>query len=234
MDIVLHKAMAKRKDDRYESAKQFAQDLRAVVDGLPTLARPPSLSSRTARLITRHRKAVAVSAAAGAVAIVWLVVGGFIILRKNSLIVDNATRADIYFHQARSTVDDLGTRFAEKLAEVPGAESVRRALLQETLDYYQTFVVDASDDPRLQRKLALTHSRIGILTKELSGPAQAVVHFRKAAEIFDRMEDAGAESARNLNHLALTLADGGNVDESETIYRLARFEADRLVDPRPE
>ena len=57
--------MAKRREDRYATAQEFADDLQRVLEGKPTVARPPTLLDRTARWAQRHREVVAVAGLIG-------------------------------------------------------------------------------------------------------------------------------------------------------------------------
>jgi serine/threonine protein kinase len=54
LEIIALKAMAKRPERRYASARAFAEDLRAWREGRPIAARPPSLRERTASFSRRH------------------------------------------------------------------------------------------------------------------------------------------------------------------------------------
>ncbi|MBI3857065.1 MAG: protein kinase [Planctomycetes bacterium] len=54
LEIVALKAMAKRPERRYATAKAFADDLRAWQEGRPISARPPSLQERLASKVRRH------------------------------------------------------------------------------------------------------------------------------------------------------------------------------------
>src|SRR6185436_3616221 len=54
LEIVVLKAMAKKPDRRYATARAFADDLRAWQEGRPIAARPPSLHERVASKVRRH------------------------------------------------------------------------------------------------------------------------------------------------------------------------------------
>jgi len=54
LEIIALKAMAKRPERRYATARAFAEDLRAWQEGRPITARPPSLSERTGSLLRRY------------------------------------------------------------------------------------------------------------------------------------------------------------------------------------
>ena len=72
-NIVL-KAMAERRDERYATARELAEDLGRFLEGRPILARRPSLSSRTAKWARRHQRSVAAAALSLVLAMAGLVV----------------------------------------------------------------------------------------------------------------------------------------------------------------
>ncbi len=225
LDVVIRKAMSKSKDDRYATAREFADDLRAVVDGRPTVAKPPSLPTVIGRAIVRHRKLATAASVIFLLATIWLLVSTLIIRRQSLAVDQHADRADRIYRNARDTVDHLGGDVAEQLAMIPGAERVRQSVLRDTLDYYQRFVIDADDDPSLQAELALTHSRIGSIVKELQSSTDAIAHYKRSERIYDRLigeaseeKDYRRQQAKNLNLLGLALADCGDDRAAEEAY----------------
>ena len=46
LETVVLKAMAKRREERYTTAQEFADDLQRVLDGKPTAAKPPTIPQR--------------------------------------------------------------------------------------------------------------------------------------------------------------------------------------------
>lgn len=228
LSVVLQKAMAKRKDDRYESADQFSDDLQCVLGGRPTLAQPPSLAIKIQRFSTRHRRSMAAAASMIAVLLIVLAISSVVILRKNQDILGHKLRADRNFQRARSTVDQFGSTVAQRLAAIPGTERVRRSLLEDTLDYYKQFIAEANNAPELLTEIATTHTKIGYLVTELESAAKAIDHFRTAAECFEKLpgrrtgdDDVRRLIAANDNHLGLALASTGQVSESMAAYQRA-------------
>ena len=90
LEIVLRKAMAKERDERYATAKEFANDLRAVIEGRPTVAKPPGALKVTARWLSRRRKLVAALTVALALAATWLLISSLLIV-QNSRVGDRRT-----------------------------------------------------------------------------------------------------------------------------------------------
>ncbi|QDV47221.1 Serine/threonine-protein kinase PknB [Stieleria neptunia] len=72
LEVVLHKTMEKDACRRYQSAAQFADDLRAVRDDHPIHARPLSTLEKAARWTRKHQSRVRVVAAAMAVTAVLI------------------------------------------------------------------------------------------------------------------------------------------------------------------
>jgi len=126
LETVILKAMAKSRDERYTTARAFAEDLSRFLDGKPTIAKPPSVANRAAKWVRRHSKIVAAAVAVCLMATAGLAISTLLIAREKTKTEENFQRADAYFRRARETVDHFGVRLNEKLAGVPGAEGVRR------------------------------------------------------------------------------------------------------------
>ena len=218
LEVVLLKAMAKEKDDRYATAREFAEDLKAVLENRPTLAKPPSLPTIAGRWAIRHRKLVAAASMVLLFGMLGLAASSVIIAEKNRDI-------ERYFRQAQDTVDRLGTRVATQLALVPGAEHVRQSLLRDNLAYYEQFVAQATGDHELQAELAMTHSRIGALVKELESAERSIPHYERSAEIYRELAENTPDSpmllremAQNLNQLGLAAHAAGQTAKAFSAY----------------
>ncbi len=78
LDYIALKALAKAREDRYQSARELAQDLQRHLDGAPVLAHPPSRRYALARFVRRHTLPVSLAGAlllVSALAIVGLSIG---------------------------------------------------------------------------------------------------------------------------------------------------------------
>ena len=65
LDWIVLKAMARDREQRYNSAAELAADLRRHLEDLPVLAGPPSAAYRLRKFVRRHRAAVAAAALVG-------------------------------------------------------------------------------------------------------------------------------------------------------------------------
>ncbi len=209
LETVVLKGMAKRREDRYATAQEFADDLQRVLEGKPTVARPPPLLDRAARWAQRHREVVAVAGLIGLLALLGVTASTLLIAREQR---KNLAFAEKRLSEAQDTVERLGTRFSERLADVPGAAQIRQDLLRQTLGYYRGLAAQAKNNPQLRADLALTYSKIGALSAEIGSNADAAEADRQAIGLFQELAAANpgnADYRRRLgvcqNDLALVL-----------------------------
>jgi hypothetical protein len=70
------------------------------------------------------------------------------------------------FKQARGIVDFFAQE-AEKLPDSPEVQVIRLRMMEEALMYYQSFIDQHEDDPKLQAELTESHARIVSARKQL-------------------------------------------------------------------
>ncbi len=205
LETVVLKAMAHEREERYLTAEDLAADLRRVLEGKPTVARPPTLADRASKFARRHRRLVAGVAAACLLGMISLAAVAAFVNGERARAQRNFERAERHFRGARHTVDRFGARVAQQLADVPGAEQVRRELLDDTLAYYEQFVDEARDDPALRADLALTYSKIGAVRGEMGASDDALRAYRHALELSQQLaaaEPGNAEYRRRAGRLS--------------------------------
>jgi WD40 repeat protein/serine/threonine protein kinase len=84
LETIVHKAMAKCRDERYQTAQQLADDLRAFCDDRPIKARPVSWADRARKWSRRHQSLVTMACGALAVLCVILSVSTIVVKRAQS------------------------------------------------------------------------------------------------------------------------------------------------------
>ncbi len=240
LETVIAKAMAKNREDRYWTAADFAADLRRVLQGEPTVARPPSYLQLASRWIASHRRGAAVTVFVLLLAMIGLLISNLMISRQKQIAEENIIKQEKYFQQAHEAVEQFGLRMAEQLADVPGAEPLRKDILQEALEYYQEFAVQAQHDPRLVSDLALTYSKIGTLSDKLGSADEAIRSLQSAQLLFERLRKQAPDSlehqrhaAVNLNNLALIWTRQGAMDAANEAYAKAISMQEDLVSRGP-
>lgn len=225
-EVIVLKAMAEDRDDRYATARELAEDLRRFLEGEPILARPPSLATRVEKWARRHQRTVAASLSALALALIGVIVSLVLISgerakkdaayqqarQSNSKAEINYRRAEAKFRQTREVLDRFGARVNQMLAnDLPGAEGVRRKLLAEMLPYYRDFAREAAHDPSLQADLALTYSKIGYLAEQTGSLEEAERAYRDAQDIFQQLVDRQPSDQQHQRSLALCYNNLGQV-----------------------
>jgi WD40 repeat protein len=84
LETIVEKAMAKSRDERYETAQRLADDLRAFLEGRPIKARPISPIGRVRKWALRHQTPVVISVAALVVLSVGLAISMVRVKRSES------------------------------------------------------------------------------------------------------------------------------------------------------
>ena len=123
LETVVRKAMSKTREDRYQSAQELGDDLRRVLAGEPTHARPPSLADRLSRWMLSRRRLVASAACLCLLMGTCGAAAAIVVMRESRESERSLQRAERNFHAAREVVDRFGAGLAERLADVPGAAS---------------------------------------------------------------------------------------------------------------
>jgi hypothetical protein len=78
LETIILKCLAKEPPQRYATAQDLADDLRAFLEDRPIQARRPTLMERTARWFQKHRRSAAAAAISASTAVA-LVVGAIVI-----------------------------------------------------------------------------------------------------------------------------------------------------------
>ncbi len=218
---IILKSIAEFPHERYATAQEFADDLNRFLEGKPILASPPSLVCRAGKWARRHRGVVYAAAAVLLVAFVGQSANNLMLAKQTGETERALVTAQENLHQAHAVLDRFGTRYAEQLAAIPGAEGVRSQMLEDSLKFYQQFETQTADDPALASDLALAYNRMGTLSEKLGKSEEALKKHLAAHKLWEARladEPTSAESARNLaicdNNIGLLLAEFGRVPEA--------------------
>lgn len=235
LETVIAKAMSKSRDGRYQTAAEFADDLRRVLLGESTIARPPTIADRMVSFAAKHRQGVLTTVLVGLLGLVGFAISTALIAAEKQVSDDLRDRAEDGEKLAHGAVDRLGSQIAELLDPIPAAEPVRRHLLAEMLDYYQRFAATAGNDPQLRRDLAITYGKIGSLHSELGSSSEAIAALRTSERLYDQLAQerpddtaAGLAWSTSQNNLALALQHSGQLEEAARYFADAINSQDRL------
>jgi tetratricopeptide (TPR) repeat protein len=156
---------------------------------------------------------------------------------------DEARKAAVAnLQKAREAVDKMLTRVGqEQLANVPHMEPLRKALLEDALQFYQGFFEQKSDDPAIRRGRGMAYARVAAIYRFLGMNAEAETAFGKAFTILEELSaelphDSELRSALVESHIqhSWLLSTCGTRDEVLQAQRKAVQIAERLVAEFPE
>ncbi|MFK7736325.1 MAG: protein kinase [Pirellulaceae bacterium] len=235
--LVIEKAMAKHRDDRYESAQDFANDLRRVANGESVTTRLVSPLVLATRWAQRHPQLVSV------LFVVALMLGlatstlTYMVNRMMAAAADRAVQSLSMAHalEQDATIDEL--------AWMPGVESLRSRLIAKHLAYYTTFAAQSAGDSRLAGERAKALSRMGVLNEQLGKINDSIESYQASESLFESLTDANDVTGKywkdrctNINHLGLALGKAGQPESAiatlqpwlETLRPMHR---ERTLDP---
>jgi serine/threonine protein kinase/tetratricopeptide (TPR) repeat protein len=232
LQTVIMKGMSKRRDDRYATADEFADDLQRFLDGKPIVAHPPTLLDRTIRWVQRHRELVATAGAVCLLAMLGLGVFGFLYLRKQIEIAEtnaqNAALADMGFREVQDILESVSLQLSKRLEKLPGAAPTKRDLLGNALTRLRDLANRRKDKPVSRADLAITYSTIGSICKEMGSNDAAIEAYTEAIGIYSALADADATGTENqwrmadcLNHLGLVYAHMRKTDDARQAFQKA-------------
>jgi tetratricopeptide (TPR) repeat protein len=241
LETILLKAIARAPEERYQTGREMADDLRRFLEDKPIRARRPGLVERLVKWSRRHRGVVralgaglvlAVVALAGSTAWVW----------QANRRAEAAYRAEAESRRrAREAADEMWAFADSFLAGQPHLEERHLAFLSRTLQFYQEEAAAGRvTDPRGRSQQALAHKRVADIQLLLGrdreaeqGYARAVEQFRALTSDFPDDTDSRLELARCHAALATILGQTGSAARAEEAHRRALFLAEELVSRSP-
>lgn len=205
LETIVHKAISKNPDERYSSAAELADDLRAFQGGIPIVARPPSFFDLASKWSRRHPTVVASVIATLLVTVSVLSVAFFAVSREKSATAEAlAQKADALIEAKRNldeaqearrsaednltlavnAVDDMYKEFATDWISTEVAPSTQQlGFLDKAANLYKAIASrEASGDldPRLAGEARARIGEIRLYLEEFEG---AVVPLQEAVEI---------------------------------------------------
>jgi len=158
LDLVLLKALAKDREERYSSASALAEDLRRVLDFQPVSAAPPTARYRMARFIRRHRLPVGLAAAAS----LGLMVLTAVAWRQADIAAAERDRTQVEAQRSTAVVAFLQDMLASAdPARAQGQELTVGELLDQARDALPESALDLQARAAVEETLATTYNSLG-------------------------------------------------------------------------
>jgi tetratricopeptide (TPR) repeat protein len=202
LDWIVMKAMEKDRTRRYESANEFANDIRRFLENQPVLASPPSLSYKLRKFVRRHRVAVG----AGTLVAAALVFG----LSLAAIGLVKASREARHSRAVSEYLQSLITQLEEE------ADRGSPLTLDEIVDRGRTLF---GDDHALVGTVLMTRASslrtVGRIDAAVAAQREALAQYREAHE------GGHASIAAALTALGDLLEERRELTEAEATYREA-------------
>jgi serine/threonine-protein kinase len=195
LEAICLKAIALSPKDRYASAKELGDDVEHWLADEPVSAHREPWTARARRWRRRHRALVAGAAAAVGVAVVSLATATGLLAAANQRerasreeVTRQRDRADANLAGARKAVEDYCTHVADdrRLKQVD-LHDLRQKLLRTAVPFYEEFLAQRPDDPRLLADQARAYWRLGFLRNEMGEKLAALADYGRMKEIFARL-----------------------------------------------
>ena len=183
LERVLAKALDKEPQHRYQSAREFGDDVRAVLDGRPVRARHATATYVLRRFVGRHRVAVA----AGVLAVAALIATTSWALWQSRVATEQRARAERRFADVHQFASEVLFGYHERIRKLSGSLEVQQSIVADALRYLESLRAEAGDDPRLLADLAEAYLRVGDIQGSSYGPN--IGDFDGAKRSYARVDD---------------------------------------------
>ena len=157
LEVIVTKAMAKDRSDRYRTASELGDDLQRWLKDDPIMARPPTLVTSLKRVVRRN-KGLAVAAACMVVILALAITGGAMALINRNLALETQNNLLEERAEKRAMVGDLISFFMkdsfDAIAKLSNSQEARESLVQVSLEYLNRLREQSGSDPSLRRMLS--------------------------------------------------------------------------------
>lgn len=183
LETILGKAMRNNIEERYESAEQFAADLRRYLKGEPIAARPLTVRYQLSSFVRRNR-ALTASVAVAALA---LVVGSSVALWQRGQAMKERDTAQALLENSRQLAHAFIFDMDERLQK-EGAIGARRLLVERGRAALDQLAAHGVSDATLGRDVVAAYQKMGDVLGRIGGAnlgrtAEARKSYERALEL---------------------------------------------------
>jgi serine/threonine protein kinase/tetratricopeptide (TPR) repeat protein len=200
LETIILKSIEKDPSDRYPTAQDLAEDLRAFLENRPVRARQASLAHRTRKLLRRHRPVVVATVVTLLVAVAIGVLGLIFTLGRERGLRQTAQQ---HLALARKSVDEMLTKVASTwVADTTATSEIQRQFLEQALAIYQQLARNPLDGNPRGSDTAVAYERIAGIQQHLGGFSEATDSIRSAVKICHELAAQNPAGVANSEQLA--------------------------------
>ena len=231
LQTIIQKAMRSDQSARYQSAAALADDLGRFLSGQPILAKRRGLPEQALAWASRNAAALLSIVIVLSVGLIGALAHAARLTAEKRRTEQAVLAADQMYLHARAAVDSLGTRVANRLAEIPEAQPLRREVLAQTLSYYEEFISNASHDAALDDEVAQTKLQVARVVRQFGNFEDSASAYRVAIEALKACAPNASHRAYHVwtmavNELAMLHCEHG--DQTESLQLLQSITLDHL------
>jgi tetratricopeptide (TPR) repeat protein len=229
LDWIVMKALAKEREQRYQTAGTLAEDVQHFLNNEPVLAGPPTVTYRLRKFIRRHRGRVL----AGGMVILALVVGAigmtigmFRAWQAESRLRTSLANESKSRDRARVALNAMNDDVIEKLfAQRASLSNSEKAYLRKVLQHYEEYAREQGQSEDARAVAAEGQFRVAKLRAFLGERPEAEESYRTASTRYDGLvRDFPTNPhyrqalAASQNNLGVLLVELGKYPEAEAAY----------------
>jgi serine/threonine protein kinase len=199
LETIVLKAMAREPERRYDTAKEFADDLDRFLEHRPIKARRPTLGERLSKWAWRHKTFVSAAAVillfsvaglATTTALVWnerqLTKAALINAKNKEVEADNQRqRAEQNFRKALDGVNQLLWHLeVPKWGKIDGIWDIRHELTEDGIQFFEKLIHEDSLDPAVRFESGRAYFTLAVVYCGEQNVAQAHEMMRRAIALF--------------------------------------------------
>lgn len=244
LQAIILRALAKPREERYQSVNDLRADLHRYLRGEAVTARGSGSGYLLLKFLRKHRVLTAAVSVGGLLTILYAASMTAMYRRAadaESAALRHAAEAQEKFSIARETLDFVVSQIETRLDRVAGTRELRQALLKDAYDKLADLTTSNSTDPTLRAELAEVHKRLGSIAIDLDLGAEAWRHWETSLQILEGLVREAPENVQYLEALSIghvllgDLAKGEyRWDEVRSRYQRAHAIDEKLAADYPD
>lgn len=174
LEIITLKALRHSPTERYETAQEFADDLRRFLNEIPIAARRPTLVDQGRKWMRRHPTAVISLLFAMIFSLISMAVTIGVVANQKSLTQQALRREQLRLSQAekrlataQAAADEMIRMAQNEFTRTPMEETLRLKMLASALTYYEALIEDSDPESDVRIELEQTYSEVAAIREEL-------------------------------------------------------------------